>query len=253
MTAKVVSTALFVCGLVLVAQTALGTGFPVTANIIQVEATSAGHTATFSEVFPVSSFSGTQSWTLPAPVTLSDNLGTIDVLTVNYKADPEVDLEFALTNSSLTDPVYYTVSTATILFDAVPNAEGAALASVTLTQGAGSPGGASIAGQFPGGKIYQARYSTNQFINTGTVFSNLDPSLSFAAPKLSDNVTDGWGDITPVSLGTTVHMMESEFRFILSAGDQASGTGIFVITPEPASLALMTLAGAVLIRRRGSR
>jgi hypothetical protein len=229
----------------------LGGAVPATLNIIQVTATSGGQTATFDQVFPVSSFTGEYLWSLPSPVTLGDgttSLGTIDKLEVTLNADPQVDLEFAITNTSLTNPISYDIATATILFDPIANAEAAALASVTLTQGAGSPDGASIAGLLDG-KLYQARYSTDGINNTKTVFSSLVSGFSFAS-GLSMDGSEGAPASGMTPLSSTVYMMESEFKFILSAGDQASGTSAFLITPEPASLAIMGLASLLLVRGR---
>ena len=94
--------------------------------------------------------------------------------------------------------------------------------------------------------MYQARYSTDGIVNTGTVFANLDDSMSHV---LGMSMTQympaiGWAD-----LNTTVHMMEAEYDFILSPGDQASGTSAFIITPEPATIAML-LVGFGLLRRR---
>jgi hypothetical protein len=244
-------------GFVLVALVALvpcsaafANSMPVTANIIQVTATSGANSATFSEVFPVSSFSGNLTWTLPAPLTLADGavtLGTVKNMQVTFNADPQVDLNFAIVNGS-TSTIMFDITTATILFDPVPNATAAATASVTLSQGAGSPAGASIGGLFPNGKVYQARYSTNAFVNTGTVFGSLAPSMSFSS-GLGMSETEMLPAAGEVSLGTTAYMMESEFRFTLSRGDQASATSAFLITPEPASVLLLVLGGLVVTRR----
>ena len=235
------------CGL------AYGVAMPATANIIQIEATGGGHTATFEEVFPVGSFDGLLNWSLPAPLNLVEegiNLGSVNSLEVMFDADPQVDLNFSLVNNNLNYPVMFTISTATIAFTPVPNAQAAASASVTLTQGAGSPEGASITGLFPNDKIYQARYSTTYPVNSQTVFADLCSSMSFA----SGLGTSGTETVPPVgftNLGTTVYMMESQFKFILSPGDQASGTSAFLIIPEPASiLSLLAVAGLLLLKRR---
>lgn len=230
---------------------AWGTATPATANIIQIEATSGGHTATFQEVFPVASFDGVLNWSLPAPLALEDggvSLGTIQNLQVSFNADPQVDLAFAVLNSNLA-AVNFNISTATIIFDPVPNAQAAAAASLTLTQGAGSAPGATLTGLFPGGKAYEARYSTDGIINTSTLFAALGPSLSFVS-GLGTSQSEMLPAAGMVNLGTTVHMMESEFKFTLSPGDQASGTSAFIIVPEPATLAFCGLGGLLALRRR---
>lgn len=228
--------------------TALGSAIPQTVSIIHVTATSGGHTSTFDQVFPVSDqggFNGHYGWALQAPRTLGD--ASIETLKVDFDSDPQVDLEFAITNDSLTNDIYFEISTARIAFAGIPNPEAAALASVTLTQGAGSAPGATITGGFPGGALYQARYSTDGIMNTADVFAALVSSFS-------TDLSDARTDMSPLSgmsvIPATVYMMETEFKFTLSAGDQASGTSTFLITPEPASLALMGLAGLLLIRGR---
>lgn len=223
---------------------AFGNAMPVTASIIKVQATSGSNSATFEEVFPVGNFDGNLTWTLPAPLTLQDGavtLGTVKNMQVTFNADPQVDLNFAIVNGS-SAPISFAITTATILFDPIANATAAATASVTLSQGAGSPAGASISGLFPNAKIYQARYSNNGFINSGTVFGSLAPSMSFAS-GLGMSETEMLPASGEVSLGTTAYMMESEFKFILSAGDQASATSAFVITPEPGCGLLLALLG----------
>jgi hypothetical protein len=142
----------WICMLTLVlgaAGSAYASGMPVTANLIEVTATAGDVTATFSEVFPAGRFNGVHAWNLHAPVDLTHGpkqLGRIDSLNVSFDADPEVMLDFSLTNTSLTDDVLYNITTATIVFDGVPNAVAEASSSITLTQGAGSPAGASITG-----------------------------------------------------------------------------------------------------------
>lgn len=243
-----------VCAAVLVpCGSALATAVPATANIISVEATSGGLTAHFEQVFPVANWDGVLNWALPAPLTLSaagQTLATVKDLSVTMDADPQVDLSFAITNGSLTDPIMFSVSTATISFGGIPNAQAAATASLTLTQGAGSPAGASLTGLFPNGKAYQARYSTDSVVDTNTVFASLDPSMNFLAGLgMSETEELPWAGMS--NLNTTVYMMESQFKFVLSPGDQASGTSAFLIIPEPATLSVLALGALVLgLRRR---
>lgn len=237
-----------------VASAALGTGTPVTATLVQVQATSGDHSASFSEVFPVSSFEQ-YSWSLPAPLTLSDDgvsLGTLDSLDLFFDADPQVDLFFSYTNTNQGSPIVVNVSTATIAFSPLVNPDGATSASLTLTQGAGSTPGASLTGLFPGGNAYQARYSTDGIINTQTVFATLASSMSFPSGLAASN-TESSPAVGMTVIPGTVHMLEAEFWFELSAGDQASGTSTFLIAPEPATLAALFLGGAGCLFRRNRR
>jgi hypothetical protein len=255
---KSITTALvaFTVSLVAWSSAAGGAAFFTTASLIEVSATSGDHTATFSEIIPMSSFDGTLPWALSAPRTLSDGsvpLVTITNLGVAFSADPQVDLNFAIVNASLTNPLNITISSATILLlPPVDNAQAVAGASMTLTNGSGGATGGYLTGLFPGGKAYQARYSTSGLSNTSTVFANLTSSLSFSGYGGASH-----SEALPVSgmtsLGTTVHMMESEFKFTLSPADQATGSSAFVVTPEPASLALSILGISCLLRRRSRR
>jgi hypothetical protein len=244
--------AVLVTACVLVSSSAaLGTAMFTTANIIEVSATTSDGTATFSEVFPVSSFDGQLGWTLDAPLSLSaqgQEIATIDDLSLTYDADPQVDLRFALRNTSMTDDCFFSITAATIQFTPVQDAQAAASASVTLSQGAGSPSGGALTGLFDG-FLYEARYSTSDTVNEQIVFAQLVPSISFSS-GLGLSSTQQLPASGMSSLGTTVHMMESEFQFTLSPGDQASGTSAFLVTPEPASGLLVLLAGVLGLRRR---
>jgi len=237
--------------LMVCAQASAGTGVLESTTIIEVSATSGGYTDSFYMVWPVSSFEDQLTWALENPWTLSDggvDIASIEDLSVSFQADPAVDLGFQVRNSSLTQPVQFHCWTTTLIFEGAPNAQAVATASMTATQGVGSPSGVSVTGLLgDDDKCYQARYSTNEIVNTKTVFAELVPSQSFT-------VGGGWGETLPAigyaDLGTTVYMIESEFKFVLSAGDQASGTSYFEIVPEPATLLLLAAGGLVAGRRR---
>ncbi len=229
-----------------------GGATPATANIIEVTATAGGHTDTFVEVFPVSSFTGLLPWSLPAPLVMADGQTELAVFTdlgLTFNADPQVDLQFAVTNSSLTLPLYVNIKTARISFNGIPNADARATASLTVTDGAGSPAGAYLgsAGTFPNQKLYQARYGTHPVVWSNTVFASLVSQFNtdFGASWTERLPALGWSN-----LGTTVYQMETEFEFILSPGDQASGTSAFVVVPEPASLCLLAVGGMLVAARR---
>jgi len=232
----------------------LASAGPISANILEITATADGRTDTFTQIFPVSSIDGTYSWQLPAPVVLESGgtqLGVVEDAGVAYDADPAVNLGFQVKNTSPW-PAVFKITAGTIVFDPVPNAQARAGASITLTQGAGSPAGASIDGKFTNDKIYEARYSTDAFINTQTVFADLVSSFSFAS-GLSRNNSEERPDPDVMEfepLGVTVHMMESQFWFGLSPGDLASGTSVFEIVPEPVSVLLLAFGGLLLGRRR---
>jgi hypothetical protein len=233
---------------------ALSLGVPVynSVSMVEVTATSGKHTAVYTGIVPVSGFGAGADWKLPGPLTLSDDGATLAVvqeLLVDTSAPHQIDLSFALTNSSMNAPTMLSIRTATVVFDAVSNGEAAAAASITLGQGAGSPEGGAIIGTFPGNRVYQARYSTDGAANTSTVFANLAPGISFAS-GLGANSTESCPEAGTIPLAENWFMMESEFSFTLSPGDQASGTSAFVVTPEPATLVLLALGAVPLFRRR---
>lgn len=225
---------------------------PMTAAFIEVRATDdSGREASFSQAFPVSFWDGRIEWGLTSPIELvcddGQPLATLESLQVGYDADPIVDLAFSLRNSDLGNPTFFSITSTTISFPGISNATGVATASMSITNGIGSPAGVASSGQFPGTKAYQARYSTDGVINTGTVFANLVDSLSAVIGTSQTEETNGG---LFVAIPGTVYMMESEYQFILSAGDQASGTSHFEIVPEPASLGLLVLGSLLVSRRR---
>lgn len=233
------------------------TASPFTAQLIEITAVSGAHSSSFSEMFPIASFTGTFDWQLPSPISLSDgsmNLGQIDFLGLSLDADPQVDLSFSVRNNDLVNPTFFSIKTTTLMFPGINPAEGVASASFTLTNGIGSPTpGAAALGSF-GGKVYEARYSSNEFVNTGTVFADL--VTGFSVPMLGGSMTEQTNGGSFSMLPGTVYMMESEYSFILSAGDQASGTSTFVILPAQiipsptASVLGFIGCGLVALRRR---
>lgn len=230
---------------------------PISTNIISVQATSGDSSAIFEEVFPVNSFNDILSWSLPAEgIVLGDgeqDLASFTDLNVSFDADPQVDLNFAVRNSNPNASVRITITAATIgIFPGIENAQGAASASVTLTQGNDSYADTGyVQGQFPDSKIYQARYSNLQTQNTQTVFANLVSSMNVLPYQLGISLTETLPGMGLLDMNDTVWMMEAQYDFILSPGDQASGTSTFLVIPEPATMIFLGVAGlAAVIRRR---
>lgn len=232
------------------------TASPFTAQLVEITAVSGSHSSSFSEMFPVASFTGIFDWQLPSPIALSDggvNLGQIDFLGLTLDADPQVDLSFSVRNNDLVNPTFFSIKTTTLMFPGINPAEGVASASFTLTNGIGSPTpGAGALGSF-GGKVYQARYSTDDVVNTGTVFADLVGG--FSVPMLGGSMTEQTNGGSFALVPGTVYMMESEYSFVLSAGDQASGTSTFVILPaqvipSPAASVLGLIGCGLVVRRR---
>jgi hypothetical protein len=55
----------------------------------------------------------------------------------------------------------------------------------------------------------------------------------------------GWAPIAG-----SVSSIESEFHFVLSANQEASGTSMFEVVPEPVGLSFLALGGLALLRRK---
>ena len=105
--------------------------------------------------------------------------------------------------------------------------------------------GATATGQYPNNKCHEARY--NGSVGWAHLVSNV------TAPAYSSNIgierrpTTGWETITD-----TLTSIEVEYKFRLTASDFASGTSRFEVVPEPATLVVLLLMGALALlgRRR---
>ncbi len=213
-----------------------------------------GNTATWSTEWVPNG--DTYSWSLPDPVDLYSStqpgllLATIGGLSISLETDPFVALGFNVTAGAA--PANFTISSAVVpVAPPINNGLAFATAGITLTES--SPyDGASLTGLFPGSKTYEAQYN-----GASSVFADLVPSLSVPPLGLTGTATEKY----PLGVGTRtvipglVTDMQSQFKFTLSALDQASGTSIFdIIVPEPSSigLAMFGLVGALwhVARRR---
>ncbi|MHB9070256.1 MAG: hypothetical protein ACYC54_07785 [Sedimentisphaerales bacterium] len=165
----------------------------------------------------------------------------IDFLKLKINSDPEVGIEFGVRAGGLTTT--FQIISAVVAFSSLVNPTADASAGVTLTDrlsGTGAAAGATITGLFDGGKVHQARY------NTSTVFANLVSGFSIPTGTLTDE------EAKPVSgsetINDTLTSIESEFYFTLSARDAASGTSNFIVIPEPATIAILSIGALSLLR-----
>lgn len=194
-------------------------------------------------------------WELDGPVSIYDPggnnlLATIDSLSVALDGDPAVTLNFAVTAGAAA--TFVSVTSSTVVFAPITDADAFATAALSLTDGNGN--GASANGIFPGTKAYQARF------NGGSVFADL-VSPVVAAPGSSSIGTERnpvtGTDVIPGSITS----IQSQFAFVLSARDTASGTSRFQVNipspiiPEPSTWVLASLAlfGWVGLGRRRIR
>jgi len=186
--------------------------------------------------------SGTWTYVLPAPVDISTTSGTpvasLNALTISFQQDPAVDLAFSATAPNAT--THFTFTAAPVSFPAMTNPFGYASSATTLTDS--NNNGATATGTFPGSKMYRATYngSTDWAYLNGPMTANGNSNVSNERqPAVSMVVIPG-----------SVSQLSSQFDFNLSALDQASGTSHFEVTPEPASLSMLGIAGLFVRRRR---
>ncbi len=178
-------------------------------------------------------------WTWSDMGIVLGEVASLDQATLTILGDPQISLSFAMTAGALDTTV--TISSAVLSYAPFVNPNGLASGGLTLTESNGDT--ATLTGLGGSGNAYVASYNTPP----GTVFAEFVPQLyvSQAYGSASDSGSTGW---LPIS--DTVTSMQAQYEFTLTAADQASGTSVFVIIPEPAGLALLALGGLVLGRRR---
>jgi len=199
---------------------------------------------------PVPSDADPLHWELDGPVNVlggnNNVLATIDSLSLELDGDPAVSLNFSITANAA--PTMITITSSIVSFVPLINTQAFATATLTVTDLNGD--GASATGIFPGGKAYEARY------NGSTVFADLvNPVV--VAPNSSNTGSERFPLAGNVGIASVVSSIQSEYRFLLSASDSASGTSRFnvapgQVVPEPSSFVLAGLAavGYFAVRRR---
>jgi len=169
-------------------------------------------------------------------------VATIEGLSVHLEADPAVSLSFAVTAGVVDTTVV--ISSPVITFPALVNPDAYATATMTLTDN--NSNGATATGQFAGPTSYEATYngSVNWAHLVGTLTALPDGSAIGNGRQPSPTGR--------TAINATVSSIQSEYNFVLTAGDSASGTSRFDVVPEPATLALLGFGAAlVAMRRRG--
>ncbi|BCW98566.1 MAG: hypothetical protein KatS3mg024_1393 [Armatimonadota bacterium] len=189
-------------------------------------------------------------WNLQDPVQIiSDDssqvlLGTVADLAAYVNSDPVVSIGFAIIAPNTT--VSYTITSAIVGFAPLVNPPAVASAAITVTDSDGN--GAVASPLFAGGtKFFEA-------VSNVGVYANLITGPLTAAPYASAVASDAMPSMGYGSVVGTVTTIQTAFSFNITANDQVSGTGVFVVIPEPGGLAALAtgLAGfaAVVLRRR---
>lgn len=217
-------------------------------RVFRVQATNANGTAVWEVPFDENCYSrdtDTYAWELSEPVTLRSAdgtvIGTVGAAGTTLIGDPVVNLNFLFVAGAANTA--FSVSSALLSFPPITSAVGQASAQIGSTDLDGN--GVTITGGYVGNtKGYLAQY--NGFVPTGTTFATLVDNQTGGA--FSSNIESESVGVTPI--GATVSDMSSQFSVVVSAHDQVSGTSVYVITPEPAALALLGLGGLALLRRR---
>jgi hypothetical protein len=164
-------------------------------------------------------------------------IGTIRGLDIELNGDPGVSLGFFVTANAA--PTHITVRSSLVTFGALVNPQAFASAGVTVTDN--DEDGASVAGLFPGTLAYEAMY------NGSSVFANL-VSPVVAPANSSATVSDRFPAVGFSTIAGAVSSIQTQFDFMLSANDSASGTSRFnVVVPEPAGIVLGLLGGAAAL------
>lgn len=214
---------------------------PASANACWISVTAANETGSQTFLIDDGTLNGGFDYTndQSKQIVLGDGIAFIEKLKFSGKADPEIGTEFGVRAGSSNTTI--TISSGLETFAPLTNPAGYASAGVTLTDRTPT-GTATITGLYANGKINQAKY------NVSTAWVNLVDSFSVSGGTLTSEGFYGTPE-NPIIINNTLINIESNFYFILSAGDSASGTSNFTVIPEPATIALLSL-GVLALRKK---
>jgi hypothetical protein len=215
--------------------------------VLRIQATNAQGTGSVDVMYNAQNYNrttDTYNWEAAEPMSIMNSSGQVIATLAEASemiiGDPVINLNFLVIagNADTT----FTITSALLSFPAMPGAVATASAQIGSTDLDGN--GVTVTGQYAGNtKGYRADY--NGLVPGGTNFAELVDNQAGAA--FTSNIRS---ETRPqAGIGNVVDM-SSQFQFTVSANDQASGTSIYVVTPEPASLALLALGGLVALRRR---
>jgi hypothetical protein len=220
-------------------------------SIFTIEATTASGSATWSFV-PSAPLGEDFTWDLPGSVELRgpDNTiyGTLQSASVTVIADPVVNLDFFVEAAPELD-TEFKITSPLLSFATIVPAVGRAQASITAIDL--NDNGVTLTGENSINTAYRAAYNGFVF-SGGTTFAGLISGVT-AGSGSSDTVSEAFLPGFVFSpIGHPVSDISTQFHFVLSAADTATGTSTFEVTiPEPASLLLLIpLAAGLCLRRR---
>ncbi|MBU0639366.1 MAG: hypothetical protein KKB50_10925 [Planctomycetes bacterium] len=172
----------------------------------------------------------------------STQVAFLESALLSMKEDPQIALTFGVTAG--TTDTHFVITPALLNFPTLNTPEGVASIGVTLTEVDGDD--AALTGTGAGGYAFQTQY--NGYVPGGTTFAQFIDLVEEPDAYGSETANGNTGGFVPI--GVPVSNMSMQLDFSLTANDSASGTSVYVITPEPAQLALLVLGLFCAVRRR---
>lgn len=170
----------------------------------------------------------------------------LDSAAVTLIEDPSAAVSFSVAAAGA--DTSFNVTSGLVSFTTLNNPTGTASAQVDATDFTGD--GVTMTGDLAGGAMFGAYY--NGLGPGGTNFaaliaSPLSTGFAFDSVSTSQNYPAGVGATEVIN--ASVFDMSAVFGFTLSAGDIASGSGVFTVVPAPMAATPLAL-GALAFRRR---